>query len=176
MLMLQNFTLLCTCAYVHRTCTYMYIITFEFSYKWLRNAHSFPSILQKMSSANGCFSVEGTWETNMAFLAEFNEETPKGWWKVLVLKEDFLPISLHPLISTLSTLPSQLYPLNSTLSTLPSQLYPLNSTLSSLPSHLHPLISTLSSPPSHLHPLISTLSSPTSQLQSSPSLPLPLRS
>ena len=106
--------------YVHCIC---WLFSFEFSYKLLRNTHSFLSILQKMSSANDCFSVEGTWETNMAFLAEYNEETPKGWWKVLVLKEDFLPISLT-LISTLSHI----------------------STLSSPPSHLHPLISNLSTP------------------------------
>ena len=46
--------------------------------------HMFPSVnhfMQKMSNANGSFSVQATWDTNMAFLAELNEETPKGWCK-----------------------------------------------------------------------------------------------
>ena len=46
--------------------------------------HMFPSVnhcMQKMNNANGSFSVQGTWDTNMAFLAELNEETPKGCYK-----------------------------------------------------------------------------------------------
>ncbi|KAL5471203.1 hypothetical protein EMCRGX_G029292 [Ephydatia muelleri] len=55
--------------------------------------------MKKMSNANGYFSVEGTWNTDMAFLSEFNTETPKGSkQQYLTLAADLILESVEELI------------------------------------------------------------------------------
>ena len=126
--------------------------------------HMFPSVnhfMQKMSNANGSFSVQGTWDTNMAFLAELNEETPKGWFHSdtegvcdSIITSSSPPSHLHLHISTCTSPP------------------PLSHHLIHL--HLHLFISTCTSPPAHLHLHISTTIITSSYPHPSPPLHLHL--
>ena len=72
--------------------------------------------MQKISCVNGSFSVEGTWNNNVPFLTEFNEETPKGWFNgkafhmmAFVAPPSHCLLHLHLLISTPTSPHTHLY-------------------------------------------------------------------